>query len=133
MKFIIENEKLIGNLEFGALDISPNAQVGYRPFELFVSSLTGCSGTLLRDILVKKRQPYDKIEMEVSSIRNPDQANRIEQISINALVYTEKPLSADQNDKISKLVVKNCGMIQSVINCIDIVFTIKSTETTGDE
>ncbi|MFJ5622849.1 OsmC family protein [Peribacillus loiseleuriae] len=113
--------------------VSNNEKIGYRPYELFVSSLIGCSGTLLGNILLKKRHPYQKIEMEVSSVRNPDHANRIEQISIIAYVQSEKPLAGQQADKIANLVVKNCGMIQSVITSIDITFTVKNLPLNGNE
>lgn len=132
MKFTIENEKIVGELGFGSLPISPNETIGYRPYELFVSSLIGCSGTLLGNILKKKRVEHIKIEMEVSSVRNPDHANRIEQLSITAYVQSDQPLSEQNALKIADLVVKNCGMIQSVINSMELTFTIKTFTINGD-
>ncbi|MCZ8537857.1 OsmC family protein [Paenisporosarcina quisquiliarum] len=132
MKFTIENEKIVGELGFGSLPISPNDTIGYRPYELFVSSLIGCSGTLLGNILKKKRVEHKKIEMEVSSVRNPDHANRIEQLSITAYVQSDQPLSEQNAQKITDLVVKNCGMIQSVINSMELTFTIKTSTINGD-
>lgn len=132
MKFTIENERITGNLTYSEIQISPNEKRGFRPYELLVSSLVGCSGTLLETILQKKRQPYEKIEVEVSSVRNPDQANRIEQISITASVHGENNIAEEQAKKIADLVVKNCGMIQSVIQSIDINFTVKSISPNGD-
>ncbi|WP_019413018.1 OsmC family protein [Paenisporosarcina sp. TG20] len=132
MKFTIENEKIVGDLGFGSLPISPNDTIGYRPYELFVSSLIGCSGTLLGNILKKKRVEHKRIELEVSSFRNPDQANRIEQLSITAYVQTDQSLSEQNAMKIADLVIKNCGMIQSVIASIDLTFIVKTTTFNGD-
>jgi putative redox protein len=133
MKFIIENELISGDLGFGSLPISPNERNGFRPFELFLSSLSGCSGSLLRIILTKKRVPYQRLEMEVDAVRNPYDSNRIEQLSFTALVYTDEPLSSQQAEKIAHIVIKNCGMIQSVIQTIKINFKIKSVSPNGDE
>jgi len=132
MKFTIENEKIVGDLGFGLLPISPNETIGYRPYELFVSSLVGCSGTLLGNILKKKRVEYKNIDMEVSSVRNPDQANRIEKILITAYVQSNQSLSEQNAMKIADLVVRNCGMIQSVIDSIDVTFIVK-TQTLHDD
>lgn len=128
MKFTIEDEKISGKLGFGEISISPNENNGYRPYELFVSSLVGCSGTLLRNILTKKRIPFEKIDMEVVSIRNLNHANRIEQLSFKAFVHTNVALSLQQAEKIAQLVVKNCGMIQSVTQSIDFVLTVRFGE-----
>ena len=132
MKFTIENEKIVGDLGFGSLPISPNDTIGYRPYELFVSSLIGCSGTLLGNILKKKRVEHKRIEMDVSSVRNPDHANRIEQLSITAYVQSDQPLSEQNAMKIADLVVKNCGMIQSVIETIDVTFVVKTSTLNSD-
>ncbi|HSO57375.1 MAG TPA: OsmC family protein [Paenisporosarcina sp.] len=132
MKFTIENEKIVGDLGFGSLPISPNDTIGYRPYELFVSSLIGCSGTLLGNILKKKRVEHKKIEMIVSSVRNPDRANRIEQLSITAYVQSDQSLSEQNALKIADLVIKNCGMIQSVIETIDLTFLVKTSTLNSD-
>ncbi|WP_026583183.1 OsmC family protein [Bacillus sp. J33] len=124
MKFTIERDHIRGNLGFGEISVSPSEANGYRPFELFVSSLIGCSGTLLRNILFKKRISYQKLEIEVSSVRNPEKANRFEQLAFIAYVQTENAFTREQAEKIADLVIKNCGMIQSVIQTIDIKFTI---------
>lgn len=124
MKFVVENQSIKGNLGFDVLPISTNEKLGYRPYELFVSSLIGCSSTLLGNILTKKRHPFMKIELNVSSVRNPERANRIEQLAINAQVYSEKHLDLTQAEKIAHLVIENCGMIQSVIETIDITFNV---------
>jgi len=124
MKFVVQNESIKGNLGFDVLPISPNEKLGYRPYELFVSSLIGCSSTLLGNILTKKRHPFMKIELNVSSVRNLERANRIEQLAIHAQVYSDRHLDLPQAKKIAHLVIENCGMIQSVIENIDITFNV---------
>lgn len=131
MKFMIEANHVQGQLKFSEIAVSPDEANGFRPFELFVSSLAGCSGTLLRDILSKKRISYQKLEMEVEAVRNPEVANRIEQLAFLARVETENPFSEEQAEKMANLVIKNCGMIQSVIETIDIKFVIQAIPVKG--
>ncbi len=133
MKYKILNEKIVVNFEFGELPISPNEKNGYKPIQLFVSSLIGCSGSILRDILHKKRYQFEKLEMEASFERNPFKANRIEKLNIVAYVVSESVLSSEQAEKITNLVIKNCGMIQSVIKSIDITFDIKPFDPNGGQ
>ncbi|MCM3574361.1 OsmC family protein [Mesobacillus subterraneus] len=127
MEFTYYNEKLIGQLEYGFLPISPNTEMGYRPMELFVSSLTGCSTSVLANILVKKRIDYKRIDIEVTAVRNAKEANRIERLTFNVAVQTDTEDKTSQADKIAGLVLKNCGMIQSVIGSIDIQYQIAFT------
>lgn len=133
MEYKILNEKIVVNFEFGELPISPDEKNGYKPIQLFVSSLIGCSGSILRDILHKKRYQFEKLEMEASIERNPFKANRIEKLNIVANVVSESVLSSEQAEKIANLVIKNCGMIQSVIESIDITFDIKYFDPNGDQ
>ncbi|MGF2616278.1 OsmC family protein [Rossellomorea vietnamensis] len=128
MKFIVEENRITSTFHYGDLSISPDDSQGYRPFELFVSSLAGCSGMLLRSILVKKRLPFEKIETVISAERNPSLANKIEQLSITAHVMTAAPYSTNEEEKIAQLVIKNCGMIQSVIHSIDLTFKVISSK-----
>ncbi|MGV2940068.1 OsmC family protein [Mesobacillus sp. LC4] len=127
MEFTYYNEKLIGQLEYGFLPISPNTEMGYRPMELFVSSLTGCSTSVLANILEKKRIDYKRMDVIVSAIRNTEEANRIEQLTFNVAVQTDTEDKQKQAEKIAGLVMKNCGMIQSVIGSIDIHYQIEFT------
>ncbi|WP_079507256.1 OsmC family protein [Mesobacillus jeotgali] len=127
MEFTYYNDKLIGQMEYGFLPISPNTEMGYRPMELFVSSLTGCSTAVLANILAKKRIDYKRMDVKVSAVRNPEEANRIEQLTFAVDVQTDTSDKANQAEKIAGLVVKNCGMIQSVIRNIDIQYQIEFT------
>ncbi len=125
MEFKVESDRVRSDLAFGKLAISPSEKSGYRPYELFVSSLAGCSGSLLQTILQKKRQPYQRLEIKVSSVRNPDYANRIEQLSLTAFVHTKEAFTEQQAEKMADLVVKNCGMIQSIMQSIEVKFVVR--------
>lgn len=126
MNFTIEQNRLKAKTGYGQLDVSPDESAGYRPYELFISSLAGCSGTILRNILHKKRFLYEKLEIEAASERNQERANRIEKITLTAHVYSDHSLNKEQADKIAELTVKNCGMIQSVIDAIQIQFIVET-------
>ena len=107
MEFTYYNDKIIGQLEYGFLPVSPNSEMGYRPFELFVSSLVGCSTTLLANILLKKRIQYNRIDIDVCAIRNSEKANRIEQLTLLASVQSEEQIEQGQAQKLASLVQKN--------------------------
>src|SRR5699024_4434803 len=68
--------------EFGDLQISSQNEHGYRPNELFVSSIVGCSGLTLQQILEKMRFSFTDIHATADIERNPDKANRIEKMQI---------------------------------------------------
>lgn len=132
MKFLIESDRVIADLPSSQLVISPIPGVGVRPYELLISSLIGCGGTLLKTILEKKRVSYVKLEMETDSIRNPSQANRIEKITISANIFSKDELTLGQREKISSLVMKNCGMIQSVLPAIKVDVLINMIHDDGE-
>ncbi len=132
MKFLIESDRVIAELPSNQLVISPIPGVGVRPYELLISSLIGCGGTLLKTILEKKRVSYEKLEMEADSIRNPSQANRIEKITIIANIFSKDELTLGQREKISSLVMKNCGMIQSVLPAIKVDVLINMIHDDGE-
>lgn len=129
MNFTFNHGKAEANLEYGNISISPNKDLGFRPYELFISSLVGCSSYVLGSILTKRRVCFDQINIHVSSERNSEKANRIEQITIMTEVITESQISDVLSKKLADLVIKNCGMIQSVIECIDIRFQIVTKES----
>lgn len=132
MNFKILEDKVIGELEFGTISISPQPDNGFRPLELMLSSLSGCSGSLLRTLLQKKRISYSSLTIEALAKRNPEKANRIEKITLKALVTAEKVLNVEQGKKLAELVINNCGMIQSVIDSIEIEFIIHFQAQNGE-
>lgn len=107
------------NFEFGELKISGQSEYGYRPFQLMISSIAGCSGGVLRNILKKMRLPYEDITIEAEVTRNEEIANRIEKIH---LIYTIKAedISQKKAEKAIELTRKNCAMLQSVAGSIQV-------------
>ncbi len=116
------------NLEFGELRISSQENCGFRPYQLMISSIAGCSGGVLRKILQKMRLPFNDIVISTRVRRNPDKVNRIEEIHLVFTIYAEK-IEPNKIEKALELTRKNCSMIQSVENSIKITeeFKIKRT------
>lgn len=129
MKFTIHEESITTRTTFGNLSVSTNEEIGYRPFQLFIASLAGCSGTLLRTILTKKRMDVAHMEILADYVRNPEKANRFEEIHFTAYVKTGHTLTEKQAERISQLVLTNCGMIQSVLFSMEITFKIQLVGT----
>lgn len=107
------------SFEFGELKVSGQSSYGYRPFQLMISSIVGCSGGVLRNILKKMRLPYENITIEAEVTRNEKVANRIEKIH---LLYTidGEDIPQKKAEKAIELTRKNCAMIQSVAESIEI-------------
>ncbi|XJZ28256.1 OsmC family protein [Bacillota bacterium Lsc_1132] len=124
MKFnLSETGAFQTEFEFGKLSISGNSDIGFKPVQLMVSSIAGCSGGVFKKILEKKRIAYKGIEITASVERNPDEANRITKISFHYIVDGEN-LNLQQLEKSLEVAFKNCAMAQSVKGAIEIVETV---------
>ncbi|WP_246055376.1 OsmC family protein [Pseudalkalibacillus caeni] len=117
----------IGDLEHGFLNISSDSSNGYKPFELIVSSIAGCSGSVLRTILEKKRIDFSGIKINAEVTRDKKRANRISEISLHYIVEGSNA-EKDIVQKSLELAIKNCGMIQTVIDSVQIKETIEVTK-----
>ncbi|WP_408009398.1 OsmC family protein [Pseudalkalibacillus sp. A8] len=110
--------------EYGKLDISGNEEYGFRPYQLLVSSVAVCSGGVLRKVLEKMRYPFEDIAVNANVERNEAEANRIEKIEltfhIKASDWNEQKI-----EKAMQLTRKNCSMIQSVQDSIEVVESAK--------
>lgn len=113
MKFNLTKNGMRTQLPYGELTISGNEDYGYRPFQLMVASIAGCSGSVFRKILEKKRIDLEDLIVEAEVERNPEEANRIERIKLK---YTVKGhhLDPDKLYKALEIAKKNCSMIRSV-------------------
>lgn len=111
------------SVEYGDVQVSGQGEYGYRPYEMMVSSIAGCSGLALKKILEKMRITFSDIQVTANIVRNPDIANRIEKMYLTFTV-----IATDATDKKLKkaleLTHKNCGMIQSVKDSIVITESI---------
>ncbi len=106
--------------EYGSLDISGNEQYGFRPYQLLVSSVAVCSGGVLRKVLEKMRYPFEDITVKAEIVRNEEEANRVEKIELTFHIQTEK-WDEGKIEKAMHLTRKNCSMVQSVQNSIEVV------------
>lgn len=114
--------------EFGELTVSGNAEIGFRPFQLLVASIGGCTASVFRKVLEKKRIAYTNMEFTAAVERNPDEADKVTKISIHFIV-TGEGLSLEQIQKSLAVASKNCSMSQSVKGAIEIVETVEVQST----
>lgn len=127
MEFYLKDNGMHTKLDYGELSISGNEEFGYRPFQLMVASIAGCSGSVFRKILVKQRTDFESLIISAEVERNPREANRIEKVILH---YTIKGrhLNYDKLDKNLKVSRQNCSMIRSVEDSIEIEETIEAIE-----
>ena len=127
VKFNVEGKGISTMLSYGKLSISGNENQGFRPFELMIASIVGCSGSVFQKILEKQRTHVEELSIHAEVERNPEEANKIEWIRLN---YTVKGhhLNIDRLYKNLELSRKNCSMIRSVEQSIQIEETINIIE-----
>lgn len=119
MEFKMKENGMSVDLEYGTLNISGNSELGFRPFQLLVASITTCSAMVFRKILEKQRITIDDLRVKVDVTRNPNEANRIEHIEL-IFVVTGKNLNEKKLTKNLSLARKNCAMVRSVEESIKI-------------
>ena len=78
----------------------------------------------MRNILKKQRIPLDSIRIEANVTRNEKNANRIEKIHLHFLLAGEK-LNQEKVKRAITLTHKNCPMVQSVIETIEVTETFE--------
>src|SRR5690625_6263973 len=83
MKFYLKENGMRTELNYGELDISGNEDHGYRPFQLMVASIVGCSSSVFRKILEKQRIQVEDLLVTEEVDRNTKEANRIEKLSLH--------------------------------------------------
>lgn len=113
--------------EYGRLEISSNPEIGFRPVQLLVSSIVGCSGGLLRTVLEKKRIPFETIHIDADIERDEKRANKVTKIALHYTVIG-KDLSIEQVEKSLKVAMKHCSMVESVKDSIEVVETVEVKE-----
>ncbi|NQD66652.1 OsmC family protein [Bacillus haikouensis] len=124
MEFKMQEGGFYSDLAYGKLEVSGNEEYGFRPFQLLVSSIAVCSGGVLRKVLEKMRIEFDDIHIKADVVRNEDEANRVEEISLHFTIQGEK-LDEKKIEKAMKLTRKNCSMVQSVQDSINIEETFE--------
>src|SRR5690625_1255964 len=124
MKFYFKENNVQTELEYGELVISGNEEYGFRPFQLMVSSIVSCSGSVFKQILSKQRIEIESLEISADVKRNADEANRIEQIDLTFIVKGSE-LNQAKLDKSLAIARKNCAMVRSIEDSIKINETLQ--------
>ncbi|SDY15139.1 OsmC family protein [Salimicrobium album] len=124
MEFYLKDEGIRTSFEFDNLNISSDENYGFRPYQLMTASIAGCSLSVYRKILDKQRIKYEDINLTADVKRNPDEANRIEKVHLHYVVKGYH-LNQDKLAKNLEVARKNCSMVQSVKDSIDIEETIE--------
>lgn len=114
-------------LEYGDLSVSPDDTQGFRPFQLMVASIVGCSASVFRKILSKQRIDIAELEITAEVGRNPDEANRIEDIKLHFAVKGHR-LDQGKMEKNLELARKNCSMVRTVEDSINITETVETIQ-----
>lgn len=123
MKFEMKENGFETTTSFGTLTISGNEEYGFRPYQLLVSSLAVCSGGVLRKVLEKMRMPAEDITIEVKEVvRNAEIADRLEKVHLHFIIEGSK-IDETKMPRVFELTQKNCSMVQSVIQSMDVVET----------
>jgi putative redox protein len=124
MKFKMREVGFETDLEYGTLHISGDAEYGFRPFQLLVSSVAVCSGGVLRKVLERMRLTFDDIEVQAEVKRDEKEANKVTDIHLH-FVITGKGLSEEKVEKALVVTRKNCSMVQSVKDSINVTETFE--------
>ncbi|WP_158738434.1 OsmC family protein [Alteribacillus sp. YIM 98480] len=124
MEFWMQENSFTTETEFGDLQISGNADHGFRPYQLLVSSVAVCSGGVLRKIMEKRRQTIKDIYIKADVKRSEQGANEVQEIHLHFIVYAEN-VTETQMKKNLEWTRKNCSMVQSVKDSIHITETFE--------
>jgi len=125
MEFNIKKEAgFTTNFPYGELHIAGDEEYGFRPYQLMVSSIAVCSGGVLRKILEKKRIAFSDLRIQADVTRNDEKAGRIEKIHLHYII-TGEDLPLDKIEKSVELARKNCSMLQSVVDSIEVTETFE--------
>lgn len=122
MKFSMTEHGFTGDLPFGELIVSSNDEHGFRPYQLLVASLAVCSAGVMRKILDKQRMPAEDIQAEVKEVvRIDEEAGRVSKVHLHFVIKGQ--IEESKMDRVMALTRKNCSMVRSVENSIEVVET----------
>lgn len=119
MKFQFKEGSFTAQFGGSELTIAKDNDIGFRPFQLMISSLAGCSGFVFSQILEKQRIHLDDFYITAEIERNVAKANRIEKVDLIFHVKGDN-LNEEKLERNLQLTRKNCGMIQSVAEQIEV-------------
>lgn len=124
MELIMEENGFVTSVEYGELHISGESQYGFRPYQLMVASIAGCSAGVLRKVLTKMRLEFHDIKISTRVERNEEKANRIEKVHLHFVIQGAS-LRQDKVEKAIAVARKNCSMVQSVKDSIQVTESFK--------
>lgn len=119
MKFVMKEHGFETEVEYGKLQVCGDEKYGFRPYQLLVSAVAVCSGGILRKVLEKKRINYTDISVTTEIERNEKKASSISKIHMHFQI-TGEGLTEEVVEKCLKVTRKNCSMVQSVEDSIEI-------------
>ncbi|PEZ06426.1 osmotically inducible protein C [Bacillus sp. AFS018417] len=122
MKLTVKRNEITTDLPYGELQIGK--ENGYTPLELLIASIAGCSSIVFRTILEKKRITYNEFTIEADIIRSEVLSKPVESIHLHYKIKAEG-ITQEQLEKALELAVKNCTIVQSVKDSIQIIETIE--------
>ena len=122
MKFSMTEHGFTGDLPFGELIVSSNDEHGFRPYQLLVASLAVCSAGVMRKILDKQRMPAEDIQAVVKEVvRIDEEAGRVSKVHLHFVIKGQ--IDESKMERVMALTRKNCSMVRSVENSIEVVET----------
>lgn len=128
MKFHMTEHGFDTETEFGTLHVSSDEEKGFRPYQLMIASIAGCGGGVMRKILDRMRAPAKDIIVEVKEVeRSDDEVSRLTKVHLHFKVIGSTITEAKM-PRIMELTEKNCSMLQSVNETMDIVKTYELIE-----
>jgi putative redox protein len=127
MEFSMKEVGFFTETSYGKLDVAGDEEYGFRPYQLLVSSVAVCSGGVLRKILEKQRIDVEDIKISAEAERVEEEANRVAKISVHFTI-SGKGLKEEKIQKAMELTRKNCSMVQSVKDSIEIEETFTLVE-----
>ncbi|SFJ55358.1 MULTISPECIES: OsmC family protein [unclassified Bacillus (in: firmicutes)] len=122
MQLIVKRDEIITKLPYGELQIGK--ENGYTPLELLIASIAGCSAIVFRTILEKKRITYHEFTMETEIRRSETLSKPLESVHLHYKIKAER-ITQEQLEKALELAMKNCTIVQSVKDSIEIIETIE--------
>ncbi len=101
------------DLNFGTLQVSGDSLYGYLPYELLVASIVGCSGGILRKVLINRRINFSDIKIDTRIRRDDLDVNKIVEIHLHFIIKG-KDIEGQHIQNALLMTMRNCSMVQSV-------------------
>ncbi|QOS99915.1 OsmC family protein [Brevibacterium sp. JNUCC-42] len=128
MHFNQINQTLQTTFPFGTLTISSNSHEGFKPIDLLVSAIAGCSQIVFTRILEKQRIQYNSLTLQIDAVQSEGGANPLTKVSL-LYTITGSDLVLEKLEKALRLVPSNCTIMQSLHPNIEVIEQVVITRT----